>query len=80
MANEKQEVMLAIGTGKVVVVSAAATAHAIRGGQAIAQLVLGTESPDEVVKIAGMVLSGDAERLLPILFPLQYPQMENQAL
>lgn len=53
---------------------------AIVGGQAIAQLLLGCESADEVVAVNGIDVRGDAAKLLPILFPPQYPQMENQAL
>lgn len=79
-AHEKAEVMLAISAGKVTVVPVVATVHVIRGGQALAQLVVGTESPDEVVEMAGIQVSGDAAQLLPILFPIQYPQMDNQAL
>ena len=54
--------------------------NAIVGGQAIAQLLLGCESTDEVVAVNGIDVRGDATKLLPILFPPQYPQMENQAL
>ena len=50
------------------------------GGQAIIQLLLGCESADEVVAVNGIKVSGDATRLLPILFPALHPQMENQAL
>ena len=79
-AHEKAAVLLSIDAGQVAVVPAVATPHSIRGGQALAQLVVGTESPDEIVEMAGIELHGDAARLLPILFPMQYPQMENQAL
>lgn len=79
-AHEKAEVLLSIDAGQVAVAPVVATPHLIRGGQALAQLVVGTESPDEIVEMAGIELHGDAARLLPILFPMQYPQMENQAL
>lgn len=59
---------------------AAVADNAIVGGQAIAQLLLGCESADEVVAVNGIDGRGDATKLLPILFPPQYPQMENQAL
>ncbi|MFN8488024.1 MAG: sigma-70 family RNA polymerase sigma factor [Caldilineaceae bacterium] len=78
--NEKVEVMLAIHNGEVTVAPVVETPHRIQGGQALAQLILGTESPDEVVEMTGITLAGDAEQLVPVLFPLQYPQMENQAL
>lgn len=61
-------------------VSTSVADNAIIGGQAIAQLVLGCESADEIVGVNGIEVRGDAGKLLPILFPLQYPQMENQAL
>ena len=54
--------------------------HAIIGGQAIAQLLLGCETADEIVAVNGIDVRGDARRLLAILFPAQYPQMGNQAL
>ncbi|MDE0661118.1 MAG: RNA polymerase sigma factor [Gammaproteobacteria bacterium] len=54
--------------------------HAIVGDQAIAQLLLGCETADEIVAVNGIDVRGDARRLLSILFPVQYPQMENQAL
>lgn len=76
----KSEVMLAIDEGQITVAPVTATAHTIRGGQEIAQLLVGTESPDEIVEMAAIQLSGDAPQLLPVLFPAQYPQMENQAL
>lgn len=78
--QSQQEAMLAICDGKVSCVPAVKTPHSIRGGQEVAQLVLGTETADEIVELAGIELSGDAEQLCPVLFPVQYPQMENQAL
>ena len=54
--------------------------HAIIGDQAIAQLLLGCETADEIVAVNGIDVRGDARHLLSILFPVQYPQMENQAL
>ena len=54
--------------------------HAISGGQAVAQLLLGSEEAEEVVAVNGIEVLGDAAVLLPVLFPAQWPQMENQAL
>jgi len=72
--------MLKIDKSKVSVVPVGESEHAIRGGMDIAQLVVGTETPDEVIEMNGVQLSGDAEKLVHVLFPAQYPQMENQAL
>lgn len=80
ISDGEAEIMLKIEGSKVSVVPVGASAHAIRGGQEIAQLVVGTESPDEVVEMNGIQLSGDAVQLVQVLFPAQYPQMENQAL
>ena len=55
-------------------------ANAIAGGQALARLLLGAEDAAEVVAVDGIDATGDAARLLPVLFPTQHPQMENQAL
>jgi len=33
-----------------------------------------------VVAINGIELTGDADSLVQTLFPIQYPQMENQAM
>ncbi|MFN8441034.1 MAG: RNA polymerase sigma factor [Caldilineaceae bacterium] len=78
--STSDEVLLAIDAGNVTVVPKGVTPHTIRGAQSLAQLVLGSESPDEVVEMARLEVSGDATMLLPVLFPAQYPQMENQAL
>jgi predicted N-acetyltransferase YhbS len=51
--------------------------HAIEGGEEIALLVMGTESPAEIASSSSTTLKGAAADLLPILFPKQYPQMGN---
>ena len=80
-ANGAEEaVTLAVQEGGVKVQSGATGNNTIAGNQAIAQLLLGTEDPAEIVAVNGIALHGDAKRLLPVLFPPQHPQMENQAL
>jgi hypothetical protein len=51
------------------------TTHVICGGQDIAQLILETDTPEDVVE-----LSGDAEQLAKILFPAQYSMVEKRDL
>lgn len=79
-----EEVVFALDRGNVSVVKEGQTPntipHTICSSQALAQLIVGCESPEEVVKLNGIELSGEAMVLLPVLFPVQYPQMENQAL
>lgn len=53
----------------------AKTAHAVRGGEEVAQLIIGTDSPSEVVAAAGIKLSGEARRLTEVLFPNQHPML-----
>lgn len=76
----EEAVTLVVQDGGVKVRSGATGNNAIAGNQAIAQLLLGTEDPAEIVAVNGIALQGDAKRLLPVLFPPQHPQMENQAL
>ena len=73
-------VTLVVQDGGVEVRDGAAGSNALSGGQAIAQLLLGCEDADEVVAVNDMELRGSASDLLPVLFPAQHPQMENQAL
>jgi RNA polymerase sigma factor (sigma-70 family) len=62
------------------VTAAKETEHTIRGGQEIAQLIVGTDPPHEVARMNGFDLSGDAGQLIDVLFPAQDPQMRNQDL
>ena len=80
LSNGEEEVMLAIDRTEVRVVPVSETAHSIIGGLEIVQLIVGTDIPDEVVEMHGITLKGDAVHLIHILFPIQYPQMENQAM
>lgn len=75
-----EAVTLVVQDGGVDVRDGAVGSHGIRGGQAIAQLLLGSEEAGEVVGVNGIEVRGDADALLPVLFPAQWPQMENQAL
>ena len=76
----QEAVTLAVQDGTVQVHPDATGGNGIAGTQAIAQLLLGTEDPAEIVAENGIAVRGDAKRLLPVLFPPQHPQMENQAL
>lgn len=75
-----EAVTLVVQDGGLNVRDGAAGSHGISGGQAIAQLLLGSEETDEVVGVNGIEVRGDAAALLPVLFPAEWPQMENQAL
>ena len=75
-----EAVTLVVQDGGVEVRDEAVGSNAVSGGQAVAQLLLGCEDADEVVAVNGIKVRGDAAELLPVLFPAQSPQMENQAL
>ena len=75
-----EEVALRIKGADVSVVGTGETEHVIRGGQEIVHLVLGTDTPEDVIERNGIELSGDAEQLIKILFPAQYPIFGNQDL
>ena len=80
VAAEGQGASLVVKEGRVEVTDPVASDHAIRGGQEVAQLLIGTEVPDEVCESGGIVLSGDAATLIEVLFPEQRGQMPNEDL
>jgi hypothetical protein len=49
----------------------------IRGGDEIAQLLLGTDEPGEILESAGMQVTGDAGQLAGVLFPAQHPVLSQ---
>ncbi len=75
IADSGESAALNIRKSRVNVCPAGKTAQAIRGGDEIAQLLIGTDEPGEVIESAGIRLSGDAKALAPILFPNQHPQL-----
>lgn len=78
--DTSQAVTLRVRDGGIAVQDGPVGPNTICGGQAIVQLLLGVEDAVEVVAANGIELQGEAARLLPVLFPPQHPQMENQAL
>jgi hypothetical protein len=78
VADKRESVVLNIAGGVKVEASAPAAPqpkHAIRGGDQIVQLLIGTDDPLETARIGKMKLSGDAPRLAQALFPRQYPML-----
>lgn len=90
--DARQSVVLAIQPGKVRVAAGptaglaaglaagptAGTSHAIRGGEEIAQLLIGTDSPDEITQAAGTRLTGDGRALAEVLFAAQHPVLSRR--
>jgi len=75
VADDRERVGLDIKSERVKVAEPQRTRHTIRGGRHIAQLLLGTERPQEVVAGGGIRLSGDARTLVEVLFPEQGPML-----
>lgn len=75
-----QEAALEIEDARIAVKDPVGSDHAIRGGQEVAQLLLGVEVPSEVCESGGIQLSGDASKLIEVLFPEQRGQMPNEDL
>lgn len=73
LADPRDRVGLALVGGTVTAGEPARTSRAVRGGEEIAQLILGTDEPEETIEAAGIRLTGDAKKLLPVLFPYQHP-------
>ncbi len=78
VADAREKVALRIDRGSVRVDASpprGRAKHAVRGGDEIAQLLLGTHEPAETIQGGGMRLSGDAAGLVDILFPAQHPTL-----
>ncbi len=78
IADLREQVALDISGGRVSVAERTPSAgSAIRGGEQIAQLIMGTDEPFEIVEAARIRLAGQAKQLLPILFPNQHPMLAS---
>ena len=75
VADPREKVVLAIARGRVRVADGRSAPHAIIGGEEIAQLLLGTDDPAEVIRAGGMKTRGDAAELAAVLFPNQHPML-----
>jgi predicted acetyltransferase len=77
VATQSEQVLLSIDRARVDVLPPQDTEHEIRGGEAIARLVIGSAEPEELVQAHNMQLTGDGLSLAMVLFPAQRPQMGN---
>lgn len=73
--DARESAALDIRRSRVAVVAPGRASHSIRGGNEIAQLLIGTDEPVEVIESGGMRLSGDARELAAVLFPNQHPNL-----
>ncbi len=77
IADPREKVTLRIGRGRVDVLPKPSVRprHTIRGAEHIAQLLIGTHCPEEIVEAGRIRLTGDAKKLTGILFPDQHPTL-----
>jgi predicted acetyltransferase len=68
-------VLLMIHNGEVKVGPEGDSAHRIKGGDKITQLIVGKEDPMEIVEQGEIEITGDARLLIKVLFPPQHPQI-----
>jgi len=75
VADARDAATLVINRSRVRVEPGGRSKHALRGGEEVAQLLLGTDAPEAVAEAAGTRLTGDARHLAAVLFPRQDPMM-----
>lgn len=73
--NFYEAVTLRIKQGKIELLPGSRSENSISGGEAIAQLMFGTDDPQETIDSGGIRLRGQAKFLVPVLFPNEYPAL-----
>ena len=75
VVDGRREATLRLDRSHVKVSEGGQAEHAIRGGNRIAQLLMGTDDPAAIIEVAGMKITGEARALAEVLFPNQHPQL-----
>jgi len=75
IADAREKLTLVIDCGDVRIAPPTRTKHAIRGGDAVARLLLGSDEPDAVIEGGGIRTTGDARMLARVLFPNEHPDL-----
>jgi hypothetical protein len=70
-----EAVTLRIDHAKIEIAAAGSAPNSISGGEAVAQLLFGTDDPSETVDDGGIQLRGQARVLVPVLFPNEHPAL-----
>ena len=78
LVHGREAATLAIDRSRVRVTVGGTSKHAIRGGDGIVQLLIGTDEPAAVIEATRLKPTGDARRLADILFPNEHPRMALQ--
>lgn len=75
-----ERITLRIEKGLVSVATGGQAQYGVEGRDGIVALVVGSEEPKEVLKTSGLVVMGECQSLLEVLFPKEHPQMANHDL
>jgi predicted N-acetyltransferase YhbS len=75
LKDRNETVTLRINQGTIQIMPSAPSPNSISGGEAIAQLMFGTDDPNEIIEAGGIRLRGQAKLLVQVLFPNQYPAL-----
>lgn len=75
VADAREKVSLDIDRSAVGISGETRAKHCVRGGEQIAQLILGSDEPGAIVEAAGMRVTGDARKLIQVLFPNEHPRL-----
>jgi hypothetical protein len=73
--DSQEAVTLRIKQGNIELLSGTWSENSISGGEAIVQLLFGTDEPQETIDAGGIRLRGQAKFLIPVLFPNQHPAL-----
>jgi predicted acetyltransferase len=73
--DSQESVTLRIKHGKIELLPGARSENSISGGEAIVQLLFGTDDPKETIDSGNIRLRGQAKLLVPVLFPNEYPAL-----
>ena len=80
IADSRERVMLCLDQGKVQVGKGLRSKQMVREGEEIAQLLIGSADPLEIVELAGMHCTGKTKFLLRTLFPRQHPMLSEEGI
>ncbi len=72
LSDAREKALLTITGSKISVARPGTSKNCIRGGEEIVQLIIGTDEPEEIVEAGKIRVTGEAKKLLPVLFPNQH--------
>jgi hypothetical protein len=73
--DSQEAVTVRIRQGKMELLPGTRCENSISGGNAIVQLMFGTDDPQETIESGDIRLHGQAKFLVPVLFPNEYPAL-----